>query len=213
MSSIYLYIILKFATGILLGCFIHYILVKGFLGNRKKQQYETWIKNINGIDLFQLIFAIYVLIFIVFNLIVEILIPWLFSPVQDMSKNNDNYDGKSSFIGMPPQSSGNSPYDLLNTLVYLEHVKIILIFILGLLFLINILNLDKLTAYLEKYLPIKVHKFIGWYIRTLKISINTYIIIFLLLLFVASLISLYGLGFLFDNMEKMCRIYLKYIKK
>lgn len=150
MSSIYLYIVLKFAISFLLGYSIHYILVKGFLGNRKKQQYETWVNNINGIDLFLLLFAIYVLIFIVFNIIVEKLIPWLFSPVQDRSKNNDNYGGKSSFIGMPPKSSGNSPYDLLNSLVYLEHVKIILIFILGLLFLISILNLNKLTAYLDK---------------------------------------------------------------
>jgi hypothetical protein len=49
--------------------------------------------------------------------------------VQNASKNNDNNDGKMSFIIMPPQESGNSPYDLLNILVYLEYVEIILILI------------------------------------------------------------------------------------
>jgi hypothetical protein len=81
--------------------------------------------------------------------------------VQDATKKSDNYDGKSSFIRMPPQSSGNPTYDLLNIAVYLEYFKIILILILGLLFLIKIFNLDKLTGYLEKYLPIKIHRFIG----------------------------------------------------
>jgi predicted PurR-regulated permease PerM len=132
---------------------------------------------------------------------------------QNASNKNANNDGKLSFISMPPQETGNTPYDLLNLLVYLEYVKVYLILILVLLFFINIFNFNKLTDYLEKYLPSKVHKFVRWYITTLKISINTYIFIFLVLLFIGSLISLYGLSFFFDNLEKICEIYLKNIKK
>jgi hypothetical protein len=82
--SIYFYILLKFATGFLLGYSLHYTLKKGLFGNSKKQQYETWINKTSGICIFIRIFAIYVLISFVFYLIVEMLIPWLFSPIHAM---------------------------------------------------------------------------------------------------------------------------------
>ena len=72
--SLSLYVILKFATGFLLGYFVHYTLKKGLFGNYRKKQYETWINKTSGIYIFLCIFAIYILISFIFYLIVEIIL-------------------------------------------------------------------------------------------------------------------------------------------
>jgi len=120
---------------------------------------------------------------------------------------------KSSFMPLPIESSGNSAIDLLNILQYFHSLEIFFVLCLGFYFIIMKLDWDKTNILIEKYIPLKAQKFLIWYIKSLKLSVNFLFISFWVLLFLALLISSYYFDFLVDNMDTICKIYKDSVPK
>jgi hypothetical protein len=96
---------------------------------------------------------------------------------------------------------------LLNILQYFQSLEIFFVLCLGFYFIIMKLDWDKTNILIEKYIPLKAQKFLIWYIKSLKLSVNFLFISFWVLLFLALLISSYYFDFLVDNMDTICKIY------
>lgn len=79
---------------------------------------------------------------------------------------------KSSFMSLPNESSGNSAIDLLNILQYFHTLEFFFVLCLGFYFIIMKLDWGKTNILIEKYIPLKAQKFLIWYIKSLKLSVN-----------------------------------------
>lgn len=119
----------------------------------------------------------------------------------------------SSFISFPTKSSGNSAIDLLNILQFFHNLELFFIVLLGYYYVILMLDWDKTSIFIEKYIPVKGQKFFKWYIKSLKLSVNFLFVSFWILLFLTLIISSHYFNFLVENMDIICKIYEGNIKK
>lgn len=92
---------------------------------------------------------------------------------------------------MLKSSTGNPALDLLNVLEYLQYMELFLVLVLGFYFVLIKLEWDKTESFIEKYIPVKLQKFVKWYVKSLKISVNSLFVWFWFLLLMAILISCY----------------------
>ena len=99
--------------------------------------------------------------------------------------------------------------DLLKLIQVVQHLQIILLFLICYNILLYYVNETKLENILLKFLPIK---WVSFYIKSLKLFKKTGLVIIIwlvLVLFFSTYISSHYLDFFIENFDPLCEFYLK----